>query len=147
MAYPELVSGCRISDKDLERIIMETSQILLNHGLTFLAVATAIIFIVLGGFLIKLVIDVTKLTKNLDETTTIVKSEIEPTLKELNQALKSINSIAQSADKQVDTLGKFLENAMGVSALAFTRAKNLSGGLLKGLVKGLTTVIKIFMKK
>lgn len=126
---------------------METSQIFLNHGLTFLAVSTAIMLIVVGSFLIKLIIDLSKLAKNVDETTTIVKAEIEPTLQELNKALKSINSIAQNADKQVDTLGKFLENAFGVGALALTRAKNLSGGLLKGLVKGLATVVKMFIKK
>lgn len=126
---------------------METSHALLNYGLTFLAVSTAIMLIVIGYFLGKLLIDLSKLTKNVDETASIVKAEIEPTLKELNQALKSINSIAQSADKQVDTLGKFLENAFGVGAIALTRAKDLSGGLLKGLVKGLATVIKMFIKK
>lgn len=126
---------------------METSQIVLNHGLTFLAVATGIIIVVVSGFLIKLLIDLSKLTKNVDETTTIVKTEIEPTLRELNNALKSINSIAQNADKQVDSLGKFLETAIGAGAIAFTRAKKLSGGLLKGLVQGLATVIKLFLKK
>lgn len=126
---------------------METSQILLNHGLTFLAVSTAVMLVIVGGFLIKLLIDLSKLTKNIDETTCIVKSEIEPTLQELNKALKSINSIAENADKQVDSLGKFLENAFGVGALAFTRAKNISGGLLKGLVKSLVTITKMFIKK
>lgn len=126
---------------------METSQILLNHGLTFLVVSTALMLVIVGGFLIKLLIDLSKLTKNLDETTSIVKSEIEPTLQELNKALKSINSIAENADKQVDSLGKFLEQACGIGALAFTRAKNISGGLLKGLVKGLVTITKMFIKK
>lgn len=126
---------------------METSQIVLNHGLTFLAVATGIIIVVVSGFLIKLLIDLSKLTKNIDETTTVVKTEIEPTLRELNNALKSINSIAQNADKQVDSLGKFLETAIGAGAIAFTRAKKLSGGLLKGFVQGLATIIKLFLKK
>ncbi|MDD3436493.1 MAG: DUF948 domain-containing protein [Candidatus Gastranaerophilales bacterium] len=126
---------------------METSQIVLNQGLTFLVVATGIILILVGGFLIKLLIDLSKLTKNLDETTSIVKAEVGPTLKEFNDALKSISSIAQNADKQVDSLTKFLESVVGASALAFTRAKNFSGGLLKGLVKGLATVIKLFYKK
>jgi len=126
---------------------METSQIILNHGLTFLAVATGLILIVVGGFLIKLLIDLSKLTKNVDETTTIVKSEIEPTLQELNTALKSINSIAQNADKQVNSLAKLFEDVLGASAVMFTRAKNLSGGLLKGVIKGLATIIKLFLKK
>lgn len=126
---------------------METSQIILNHGLTFLAVATGIILVIVGGFLVKLLIDLSKLTKNLDETTTVVKSEVEPTLQELNKALKSVNSIAQNADKQVDSLGKVIENIFGAGATIFTRAGKLSGGLIKGFTQGLVTVIKMFMKK
>lgn len=126
---------------------METSQIVLNHGLTFLAVATGVILLIVGGFLVKLLVDLSKLTKNIDDTTTIVKSEIEPTLKEFNNALKSINSIAQNADKQVDSLSKLFENVLGASSIAFTKAKQLSGGLIKGLVQGIVSVIKMFLKK
>ncbi len=126
---------------------METSQVILNHGLTFLAVSTGAILIIVSGFLIKLLIDLSKLTNNLNETTTIVKTEIEPTMKELNNALKSLNSIAQNADKQVDSLSKIMENLFGIGTLAFTRAKTLSGGLVKGFVKGMVTVVKLFMKK
>lgn len=126
---------------------METSQIILYQGLTFLAVSTGIIFTVICIFLVKLLIDLSKLTKNIDETTTIVKSEIKPTMDEFNNALKSINSIAQTADKQVDSLSKLFESIMGVSTLAYTRAKKLSGGLVKGIVQGLVAAIKFFVKK
>lgn len=126
---------------------METSQIVLNHGITFLAISTGIMLIVVGGFLVKLLFDLSKLTKNIDETTTIVKSEIEPTLKEFNNALKSINSIAQNADKQVDSLAKLFESIMGASSVALSRAKDLSGGIIKGLIKGLGTVLKLFLKR
>lgn len=126
---------------------METSRIVLNHGLTFLACATGFIVILVGAFLTKLLMDLSKLTNNLDETTTIVKTEMEPTLKELNKALQSINSIAQNADKQVDTLAKTFETLIGAGALAFTRAKAFSGGVVKGFVKGLFNVIKMFLKK
>lgn len=126
---------------------METSQIVLNHGLTFLVIATGFIILVVGSFLIKLLIDLSKLTKNIDETTSIVKSEIEPTLHEFNNALQSINSIAKNADRQVDSLSKLFENVLGISASVFTKAKNLSGGIIKGFVKGLVSVIKAFLKK
>lgn len=126
---------------------METSHIALNHGLTFLAISTGIILIIVGGFLTKLIIDISKLTKNLDETATIVKSEIEPTLQEFNNALKSINSIAQNADKQVDSLSKLFETILGASTLALTKAKKLSGGLVKGITQGIVSVIKMFIKK
>ena len=125
---------------------METSQIALNQGLTFLSIATGIIIVVVGGFLVKLLIDLSKLTKNIDETTTVVKSELEPTLKEFKKTLESINSIAQNADKQVDTLSKIIENTLGAGTLLFTRAKNLSGGIIKNFVKGFVSVVKIFIK-
>ena len=126
---------------------METSQIFLNNGLTFLAIATGVMLVAVCGFLIKLLVDLSKLTRNIDETTSIVKEEIEPTLEEFNKALKSINSIAQNADKQVDSLSKIFENIFGASTLAFAKAKKLSGGLLKGVVQGLVTVVKMFIKK
>lgn len=126
---------------------METSQVLLNQGLTFLAVATGIMLVIVGGFLIKLLVDLSKLTKNLDETTAIVKSEVKPTLQELNKTLRSVNSIAQNADKQVDSLSKFIENILGAGATLFTRAGKLSGGIIKGFTQGLVTIIKMFLKK
>ena len=85
--------------------------------------------------------------KNVDKTTTIVKSELEPTFNELNNALKSINSIAQNADKQVDSISKLLESLFGVSSVVFKKAKDLSGGLFKGIVQGLVSVIKMVLKK
>jgi uncharacterized protein YoxC len=126
---------------------MEISQIILNHGLTFLAISTGITIVIVGGFLIKLAVDLSKLTKNVDETTSIIKSEIGPTITEFNNALKSINSIAQNADKKVDSLSKVFESLLGVSSTAFVKAKDLSGGIVKGFVKGLVSVIKMFLKK
>lgn len=126
---------------------METSQTILYQGLTFLAVATGIIVITVGFFLAKFVRNLDKLTANLNETTNIVNSELKPTLDEFNNALKSINSIAQTADKQVDSLAKLFENVLSVSTLAYARAKKLSGGLVKGMVQGVVTVIKMFIKK
>lgn len=126
---------------------METSQIALNHGLTFLAFATGVIVIIVAGFLVKLLIDLSKLAKNVDETTSMVKEEMEPTLKELNKALQSINSIAENADKRVDSLAKMFEGLLGASGIALAKAKTISGGLLKGLFKGLTMMIKMFLKK
>jgi len=126
---------------------METSQIALNNGITFLVIATGIIIIIVGGFLVKLLFDMSKLTKNIDETTTIVKTEIEPTLKEFNKALQSINSIAQNADKKVDSLAHTFESLLNTGAFALHKAKDLSGGLIKGMVKGLVSVIKMFVSK
>ena len=53
----------------------------LYQGLTFLSYSTGVIVILVGVMLVKVLFDVSKLTRNIDETTTIVKTELEPTLK------------------------------------------------------------------
>ena len=40
---------------------IELSQVILNHGLTFLAVATGIVVIVVAYFLVKLIMDLTNI--------------------------------------------------------------------------------------
>lgn len=115
----------------------------LQVSIMFLIFTTIILGVIVSVFLIKLLMDVSKLTVNLDEVTTIVKQEIEPTLKEVKEALNNINSIAKNADKQVDTLKKVFSSLVGVSGLAFCGMKNLSGGFFKGISAGM----KLFRKK
>lgn len=118
---------------------MEMSQIALNQGLTFLAWATGVVFIVVAGFLVKLLIDLSALAKNLKETSNIVNTELKPTLKELNQILSSINEIVKNTDKGVgdfkSAVGNFID-----------KTKIVSGTLFGGLIKGFTTAYKMFRK-
>ncbi len=118
---------------------MEMSQIALNQGLTFLAWATGIVVIVVAGFLVKLLIDLSTLAKNLNETSNIVNTELKPTLKELNQTLSSINEIVKNTDKGVgdfkSAVGKFVN-----------KTKIISGTLFGGLIKGFTTAYSLFRK-
>ena len=65
---------------------METVQ--LYQGLTFLAYTTGIIIILVGVMLVKVLYDISHLTRNIDETTTIIKTELEPTLKNINKSAK-----------------------------------------------------------
>lgn len=118
---------------------MELSQIALNHGLTFLAWATGIIVIVVGAFLVKLLFDLSVLTKNLNETSIIVNTEIKPTLHGINETLATINSIVKSTDKGV---GDF-KTAIGKVA---DKAKVVSSTLLGGLLNGFVTAYKLFKK-
>lgn len=118
---------------------MELSQIALNNGLTFLAVATGIIILVVGGFLVKLLIDLSALAKNLNETSIIVNTELKPTLNSVNETLTSINEIIKSTDKGVgdfkSAIGKFVD-----------KTKIVSGTLFGGLMKGFVTAYKLFKK-
>ena len=111
----------------------------LEIALLFLIVAVIIVL----GFLVKLLIDSIKLVKNLNETTTIVKNEIEPTLKELNKTLENLNSFAKDADIQFTKARKLLTSLLGFGSVALGGVKNITGGFLKGLIAG----IKFFTQK
>jgi len=123
---------------------MEFSQNTLNQGLTFLAYSTGVILFIVGGFLAKFLYDLAKLTRNLNETAVIVKTELEPTVKELNDLLKNVNFIMKSADQGVDKIRTIIENVFGLSAGVLSKAKIVSGSLLKGFFKGFSTVVKMF---
>ena len=118
---------------------MEMSQIALNQGLTFLTWATGVILIVVAGFLVKLLIDLSTLVRNLNETSIIVNTELKPTLKELNTTLSSINEIVRNTDKGV---GDF-KSAVGK---VIDKTKIVSGTLFGGLIKGFTTAYNVFKK-
>jgi len=118
---------------------MELSQIALNHGLTFLAWATGVIVIIVGGFLVKLIIDLSTLAKNLNETSIIVNNELKPTLQVVNETLTSINEIVKNTDKGVgdfkSAIGRFVD-----------KTKLISGSLIGGLINGFATAYKLFKK-
>lgn len=115
----------------------------LEVSIIFLIFTTIILGVIVTVFLIKLLMDLSKLTTNLDEVTTLVKQEVEPTLKEIKEALNNINSIAKSADQQVDVIKKLFTGVLGASGIAFCGLKNISGGFFKGITAGL----KLFRKK
>ena len=125
---------------------METSTILMNNGIAFLAIATGIMLVVVGGFLIKLIIDVSKLAQNVDMTTTVVRNELRPTMREINEALHTLNDFMKSTDKGIDRVKDAMDDAFGFSANTLSKLKFISGSLAKGLYKGFTTVLKMFSK-
>ena len=85
---------------------METAQ--LYQGLTFLAYSTGIIVILVGVMLVKVLFDISKLTNNLNETTNIVKTELEPTLKNLNKSVEIVSGIIIKTDESVQKVKDFL---------------------------------------
>ncbi len=105
----------------------------------------AVLFIVLtiaGVFLIKLIIDLSKLVINLDEVATILKVELEPLVKELKETLCRLNSLASATDTQVDNVKKIFSKALGLSGLLFGKVRSVSGSFFKGIATG----IKMFSK-
>jgi hypothetical protein len=51
---------------------IELSQIVLNNGLTFLVIVTAIVIGVVGYYLVRLLMDLSVLSKNVNETSPMV---------------------------------------------------------------------------
>ena len=119
---------------------VELSQVILNHGLTFLAVSTAIILCVVGYFLVKLLKNLTVLAKNVNETSVMLNTELKPTLEELNATMHSINSLVQSTDEGVGNVKVGIENAL-------SKTKAFSESLLGGFFKGFMTVFSLMKRK
>lgn len=111
----------------------------LEIALLFLIAAVIIVL----GFLLWLIIDSIKLVRNLDEATTIVKNEIEPTLKELSKTLENLNSLTKGADTQLTQIRRILTGLLGFGSIALGGVKNVTGGFLKGVIEG----IKFFTRK
>ncbi len=119
---------------------IEISQVALNNGLTFLAVSTGIMVLVVGGFLIKLLIDLSKLAKNANVTTELINTELKPTLNELNKTLKSVNEIVQNTGEGVGNMKLGLESVI-------KKTKLLSGNIFSGILKGFIGAYTLFCKK
>ena len=98
---------------------------------------SAISFVVLAGFLIKLAIDTQKLINNTNEIAQSVQKEIEPTLKELKEAAKSINSIAANADEQLQNTKERIASFIGATSCLSGKLKSFAKGILKGVAFGL----------
>ena len=119
---------------------MEFSQIALNQGLTFLAWVTGLVILVVGGFLVKLLIDLSTLSKSLNETSILINTELKPTLDEINETLHAVNALVRSTDKNVDSFKSAVEKTFG-------KTKMISESILSGVVKGFVTVMGLFAKK
>ena len=122
------------------------SETALHNGLIFLVYTTGIVLILISVFLIKLLIDLSRFTKNMNDTLNVVKNELEPTLSELKASLKSINAFVKSTDEKVDTFKKALTDTLGFGISAATKIKNVSGAIITGAMKGFITAYKLFSK-
>ena len=73
----------------------------LTHGLVFLAWTTAIMITVVGIFVIKVLFDLSRLTSTITKTAEIVKNELEPTLKNVNETVEIVSSRVKEANNAV----------------------------------------------
>ena len=121
---------------------METIQ--LYQGLTFLAYTTGIIIILVGVMLVKVLYDLSHLTRNVDETTTIIKTELEPTLKNINKSVEIISGVVIKADEGAKKIKQFLSKT---PLKLLGQVTKLSSKAARGFFGGLCSAFKMFAKK
>lgn len=119
---------------------MDLSQVALNQGLTFLAWATGVVIIVVACFLIKLLIDLSKLSKNLNQTTEILNTELKPTMEAVSETLKTVNELVKTTDKGFDNARTALASFLG-------KTKLISESIFGGFLKGFASLFGLFSKK
>ena len=98
---------------------------------------TVICFVVLTVFIVRLAISARELANNANSIASSIQKEIEPTLKELKVAAKSINSIAASADTQIQSTKAGLNSFINATSCLSGKLKSFSTGILKGIAFGL----------
>ena len=77
---------------------METE---LSQSLTFLAWTSAGFLIVVGIFIVKLLFDLSRLTMSLNKSADIVKTELEPIMKNVSETVVTVNKLVQTTDEKV----------------------------------------------
>ncbi len=121
---------------------MEMTQ--LYQGLTFLSYSTGVIVILVGIMLVKVLFDLSKLTNNLNETTNIVRAELEPTLKNINKSVEIVSGIIIKADEGVQKVRSFIAKT---PLKLFGQVSSLAGKATGGFFKGLCSAFKLFSKR
>lgn len=126
---------------------METSQIVLNHCLTILAIASTVVILLVGAFIVKLLSDTSKLIKSIDDTVGVLTEETKPILSEITSTMSGVSAIVNGLDKNVNGLSKFLGGFTAAGLLAFSKARLLSKGAFRKAVLWVISLVKLIMKK
>ena len=85
-------------------------------------------------YLVKFLIQLTVFTKNLDDTTTVVKDELKPILGEFRETLTNVNSIAQTANSQLSAIKKIVATVIGAVTIFAGKFKFLQSSFMKGFL-------------
>ncbi len=112
----------------------QTLEIYLSIFIT----VSAVLLIIVSVFVIRLMSELSKLTTNLTDITTVIKSDIEPTMAELKTTLQSLNSIVKQADQKVSDFRGLATKLLGLGSVTFSGLKGLTGGFAKGVAAGMS---------
>ena len=119
-------------------------MIQLYQSLTFLSYAAGVIVILAGIMLIKVLFDLSVLTKNINETTSIIKTELVPTLKNISKSVEIVSGIIIKTDESINKVKEAVKNS---PLNIFSKLSNATGIVAKGFLGGLYSAFKIFSKK
>ena len=118
---------------------MQNLSPLLEQSLIFFTYTTTIILVVISVFLVKLLIELSLLTKTSQEVMEMFSQEVKPTILELQTALKNVNTIASTADEKVEALKHNVNAIINPLQSTFEKYK-LS--FLKAVAQGLNVFLK-----
>lgn len=116
------------------------SKIILNGGLSFLVCITGIMVLIVSIYLIRLLANMTVLTKNLNQTTEILNEDLQPTLKDFREAVHSVNTLIQATDNGVGNVKTSIGSVLG-------KTKAISQGVFGGFMNGFLTMFNMFKRK
>lgn len=118
---------------------MQNLSPLLEQSIIFFSYTTTIILVVITVFVVKLLVELSRLTQTSQKVIEMFGQEIEPTILELQKALKNVNTIASTADEKVEALKN------NVDAIIKPLQSNLAKfklGFLQTIAKGLNLFLK-----
>ncbi len=114
----------------------------LDVSLVILIYATVAVLLVIAGFLVKLLFDLSSLARTTQSAVELVQNELEPTLKELQETAVSIKSIANTADEKITSLKDTFFGAIEKTTCITKKLKSVLSGVARGIGVG----IKLFRK-
>ena len=115
----------------------------LNICLIILVVVLIIAAITVTVYLVKFLIELCLLTKNLTETTDIVKRELDPIMVEVKEVLHNVNYVTKAASTQFQTIKKIVSTVIGFASMFTGKFKFLSNSFFKGF----SSAVNLFRKK
>ena len=115
----------------------------LTVSLIILVFVIIVAIIAVTIYLVKFLMELCILTKNINDTTDIVKKELDPILTELKETMQSVNNVAKNAGAQINTIKKVITAVIGFVTLFAGKFKFLSGSFMKGFM----SAFNLFRKK
>ncbi|MFH0702524.1 MAG: hypothetical protein V2B14_03170 [bacterium] len=126
---------------------MENLSQNIQQPLMLLLYSTVVMLIIITVFMVKLLNDLSNLAKSLQNITVTIDRELEPTIKELQNALSNINSLSSNVGIRVNDLNNTFSNGLNALSDSTVGIYSKSKIILSSLKQGIITGLGIFLKK